>query len=103
MCCALLSRALALCIIIERAKKCLDFAFTFHFVHFVGCWCHSGFPSCWEWWMANSASLIAMALLGEYLCMKRELQEIPLFSPSGAGVSNTYSRVSRRHTGSMEV
>jgi len=27
-------------------------------------------------------SLIMMALLGEYLCMRRELQDIPLFGSS---------------------
>lgn len=85
--------------IVERAKKCLDFTATFHLMHFLFCWQHGGFPSSWEWWAVNSGSLVGMALLGEYLCMKRELQDIPLFGPqrepreSGVGA---YSRVGRR-------
>lgn len=95
--------ALILCVIVERAKKCLDFAATFHLMHLLLCWQHGGFPSSWEWWALNGGSLVGMALLGEYLCMKRELQDIPLFgsqrgtreseSESGAGL---YSRVGRR-------
>lgn len=33
-------------------------------------------------WAVNVMSLIMMALLGEYLCMRRELQDIPLFGSS---------------------
>ena len=33
-------------------------------------------------WAVNLMSLIMMALLGEYLCMRRELQDIPLFGSS---------------------
>jgi len=31
-----------LCIIVERAKKCLDFTVTLYIVHFFGCMLHSG-------------------------------------------------------------
>ncbi len=34
---------------VERAKKCLDFASTCYFFHFVGCWVHSGFPTSLAW------------------------------------------------------
>uniref|UniRef100_A0A7S0LSX1 Uncharacterized protein n=1 Tax=Coccolithus braarudii TaxID=221442 RepID=A0A7S0LSX1_9EUKA len=43
-----------LCVVVERAKN-------------------------WEWWVLNVVSLALMALLGEFLCMRRELQDIPLF------------------------
>mmetsp|Transcript_24091 Transcript_24091/g.80975 ORF Transcript_24091/g.80975 Transcript_24091/m.80975 type:complete len:168 (-) Transcript_24091:1820-2323(-) len=91
--------ALALCGIVERAKKCLDFTFTFHFVHLLSCCYYSGFPTSWEWWVANGLALACMALLGEYLCMKRELQEIPLFANASAQGINR----GRRHSGSQEV
>ena len=69
-----------LCIIVERAKKCLDFASTAHFVHLCFCTMYDGLPSSWEWWAVNFMSLIVMSLLGEYLCMRREMRDIPLFS-----------------------
>ena len=69
-----------LCIIVERAKKCLDFASTAHFVHLCCCTMYDGLPSSWEWWAVNFMSLIVMSLLGEYLCMRREMRDIPLFS-----------------------
>mmetsp|Transcript_4648 Transcript_4648/g.8233 ORF Transcript_4648/g.8233 Transcript_4648/m.8233 type:complete len:145 (-) Transcript_4648:1168-1602(-) len=65
-----------LCLVVERAKKCLDFTFTSHFVHLSACTMYEGFPSNWEWWMLNFASLVVMAVVGEYLCMRRELREI---------------------------
>ena len=69
-----------LCIVVERAKKCLDFAATVHIFHLCGCTLYEGFPDSWEWWTINLVSLTVMALLGEYLCMRREMAEIPLDS-----------------------
>mmetsp|Transcript_4969 Transcript_4969/g.5752 ORF Transcript_4969/g.5752 Transcript_4969/m.5752 type:complete len:159 (+) Transcript_4969:347-823(+) len=65
-----------LCLVVERAKKCLDFAFTTHLIHLSFSSIYDGFPSTWEWWLLNLASLVIMAVLGEYLCMRRELREI---------------------------
>lgn len=65
-----------LCLVVERAKKCLDFAFTTHAIHLCLCSLYDSFPSSWEWWIVNVLSLIIMAVLGEYLCMRRELREI---------------------------
>lgn len=67
-----------LAIVVERARSCLDFATTVHALHLCGCALYDGFPDNWEWWMVNFVSLVVMALLGEYLCMKREMQDIPL-------------------------
>ena len=64
--------------VVERAKKCFDFAFTAHFLHLYGCYLYDGFPDTWEWWIVNIVSLVAMSLLGEYLCQRREMQEIQL-------------------------
>lgn len=68
--------AFLLFIVVERAKKCLDFAFTTHLCHFSLCCLYSGFPSNFEWWSLNIISLIITAVVGEYLCARLELQEI---------------------------
>ena len=66
-------------IIVERAKKCLDFAATFHIVHLACCALYDGFlPYGWEWWVTNLLCVAVTALVGERLCMKREMREIPL-------------------------
>ncbi len=41
--------AAALLLQVERAKKCLDFSFTVHFIHIVTCISYAGFPRRWEW------------------------------------------------------
>ena len=69
-----------LCVIVERAKKCLDFALTAQLLHLFGCYAYEGFPDSWEWWVNAVVSVVVMALLGEYLCMRREMREIPLLS-----------------------
>ena len=60
-------------------KKCLDFTATWHILHLCGCTLYDGFPNSWEWWAVAIANLIVMSLLGEYLCMRREMRDIPLF------------------------
>jgi len=74
-----------LCLVVERAKKCLDFAATAHLLHLCCCYLYGGVPSSWEWWAVNVMSLVLMALLGEFLCMRRELADIPLFSALSSG------------------
>ena len=68
--------AVYLFFIVERAKKCLDFAFTTHFAHLIFCSAYDSFPGSWQWWALNIASLIVMAVLGEYFCARLELREI---------------------------
>ena len=43
--------------------------------------CPLALPSSWVWWATNALNLVIMTLAGEYLCMRRELQDIPLFAP----------------------
>ncbi|GIL67881.1 hypothetical protein Vafri_21145 [Volvox africanus] len=69
--------------IVERAKKCLDFASTCFMFHFFFCWHYEGFPTRFEWWLVNGMGLIIMSLFGEWLCLRREMQEIPLSELSG--------------------
>lgn len=64
--------------IVERAKKCLDFSFTLHFVHFLACTCSFGFPMSWEWWLVTFLVFVLQCLLSEYLCMRREMRAISI-------------------------
>ncbi|EFJ44897.1 hypothetical protein VOLCADRAFT_121272, partial [Volvox carteri f. nagariensis] len=73
--------------IVERAKKCLDFASTCFMFHFFFCWHYEGFPARFEWWLVNGLGLIIMSLLGEWLCLRREMQEIPLNTLRGRGAN----------------
>ncbi|KAJ9527285.1 hypothetical protein QJQ45_025567 [Haematococcus lacustris] len=68
---------------VERAKKCLDFASTAYFLHLVACWGYEGFPLSLAWWTVNALGLLITSLLGEWLCVRREMQEIPLGSLRG--------------------
>lgn len=71
-------RAGYLVYLIERAKKCLDFAATLYIFHLFICIIYGGWPSSMTWWVVNGTGLVVMSLLGEYLCIKRELREIPI-------------------------
>ncbi|KAF5741693.1 protein SYS1 [Tripterygium wilfordii] len=64
--------------LIERAKKCLDFSVTLYIIHIFICIVYGGWPSTITWWVVNGTGVAAMALLGEYLCIRRELREIPI-------------------------
>lgn len=79
--------------IVERAKKCLDFASTCYFFHFVFCCAYTGFPASLEWWLTNLAGLAIMSLMGEWLCVRREMSDIPISSlrARGAGSSTQMS------------
>lgn len=70
--------------IVERAKKCLDFASTCYIFHFCFSWRYDGFPTRFEWWAVNVVCLVIMSLFGEWLCLRREMQEIPLSERLGA-------------------
>ncbi|KAA8540430.1 hypothetical protein F0562_024651 [Nyssa sinensis] len=64
--------------LIERAKKCLDFSATLYIIHLFICIIFGGWPLSITWWVVNGTGLAVMALLGEYLCIRRELREIPI-------------------------
>ncbi|XP_044487270.1 protein SYS1 homolog isoform X2 [Mangifera indica] len=64
--------------IVERAKKCLDFSATLYIIHLFICIVYGGWPSSITWWVVNGTGLAVMALLGEYLCFRREWQEIQI-------------------------
>ncbi|EGG23884.1 hypothetical protein DFA_06022 [Cavenderia fasciculata] len=64
--------------IVERSKKCLDHAATVMVIHLVLVWSFSGFPRTASWWVVQIICCIVMAIVGEYLCMRKELMDIPL-------------------------
>lgn len=69
-----------LAIIVEKSKKCLDFSITLFFLHCIICGFGFGpevFSSA-DFWIVHLLGLILMVVLGEYLCSRRELMEIPL-------------------------
>lgn len=71
--------AILLWLIIRRTKLCLDFSFTWHFIHLIICWWYSrAFPFSMSWWLLNIVCAALMCITGEFLCLKTELQEIPV-------------------------
>ncbi|KAG8519700.1 Protein SYS1 [Galemys pyrenaicus] len=82
-----LTCALGLLYFIRRGKQCLDFTVTVHFFHLLGCWFYSSrFPSALTWWLVQVVCIALMAVIGEYLCMRTELKEIPLNSAPKSNV-----------------
>lgn len=71
--------ALTLRFIVGRTKLCLDFTCTYHFAHLFICWMYNGsFPSTFSWWFLNAVCGTVMCICSEFLCLKIELQEIPV-------------------------
>eukprot|EP00300_Choanocystis_sp_HF-7_P014757 c18808_g1_i2.p2 GENE.c18808_g1_i2~~c18808_g1_i2.p2 ORF type:complete len:159 (+),score=34.68 c18808_g1_i2:45-521(+) len=63
---------------LDRARKCLDYAFTCHFFHLIVCRVvHGRFPATLSWWLVWGASTACMTLVSEHLCMRREMRVIP--------------------------
>ena len=72
--------AFLLSTIVERAKKCVDFTFTLYCLHVMACSFYLQFPLVWEWWLVQVVSSVVVATLGEFLCARAELQDIPSFA-----------------------
>ncbi|MBA0580109.1 hypothetical protein Gorai_022341 [Gossypium raimondii] len=75
---ALLIESVYMLYLIEREKKCLDFAATLYIIYLSICTIYGGWPSSVTWWVVNVTGFAVMALLGEYLCIRREMREIPI-------------------------
>jgi len=73
--------AFLLRLIVEKSRKCLDFSATFFAFHFFVSFIYSNFffPKI-SWWFSHILALILLVVLGEYLCARRELREIPLLA-----------------------
>jgi hypothetical protein len=68
--------SVALYVVVERAKKCLDFATTLYGWHIVICAVYNGLPGAWQWWTMIIGSCVVSILLGEYICARREMRDI---------------------------
>jgi len=76
-------------VVVGRTKQCLDFAATQHLIHFLAvCIYSKSFPVAWAWWILLAVSLAISTLLGEYLCMRYELQDISTAAPSHSSASS---------------
>ncbi|PRW58171.1 SYS1-like protein [Chlorella sorokiniana] len=56
--------AVYLRLIVQRAKKCLDFAGTLMLLHLLAVTCFSGFPKRLPWWALHGTNVAVTALLG---------------------------------------
>ena len=72
--------SLVLLVVVERAKKCLDHAVTCFIVHLLLSSASFGFPLRADWWMLHVVLVAVIAVLGEWLCIQKEMREIPLGS-----------------------
>lgn len=63
--------------------QCVDFTATVYILHLLLCTFHAGIPHSWAWWLCNVVSMLIMAILGEYLCMRAELAAIPVGGTQG--------------------
>ncbi|CAL2029448.1 unnamed protein product [Caenorhabditis brenneri] len=69
----------ALSYLVQRAKQCLDFACTVHFFHLICTTVYNrALPTQLTWWILQVLSTTVCTVLGEYLCMRIESQEIKL-------------------------
>ena len=70
--------AYLLSVVIEKAKKCLDFAVTLYGTHLLLSLGYSGMFPRWTWWLCHICALVVAVVCGELFCARNELKEIPL-------------------------
>jgi len=71
------SNSFVMMLVVIKPRKILDFSMTKFLLHFVVCWFYGGFPLQWLWWLFQGISTLIETLLSEYLCVRREIQEMP--------------------------
>jgi len=63
---------------VSKAKRVLDFSCTRFFLHFIISVVYTAsFPTSWVWWLAHFVSITVETLIGEYLCLRQEHQDLP--------------------------
>ena len=90
-CFYLFRRAFSLRYVVRRSKKCMDFTVTLFLVHVLLCTVTKGLPTCWQWWLLNVLTAGVMVVLGEWLCLRQEVSEIPLSVGASNSASNKQS------------
>eukprot|EP00121_Abeoforma_whisleri_P000764 Awhi_evm1s677 len=75
--CNAFSSAVALRYVVARGKLCLDFTCTMYGFHLlISLWYDGWHPL--FWWIINIICVVITVVLGEYICMQHELQDIPI-------------------------
>lgn len=77
------SLAMSVCVwkSVRRSKKCADFSFTIYCIHCALCWAYGrAFPNSAAFWVCLVTSFALTAVIAERLCMREELEDIPLES-----------------------
>lgn len=88
-----------LALVVGRMKKSLDFAFTVYFLHVVCVSSTYAFPQNTTWWLCNTVCFVITAGLGEYLCLRKELQDISV-DDILRGSARTRQRAGSAHSSS---
>ncbi|XP_055357908.1 protein SYS1 homolog [Paramacrobiotus metropolitanus] len=77
-----LALAFMLQILVKRSKLCLDFVATCILIHLCLSWIYcSQFPSAVTWWIVQILAAVLATLLGEWLCLRIEIEAIPVNQP----------------------
>jgi hypothetical protein len=70
--------AIGLRVLVARAKKCWDFGSTIYILHFGATCLVGGFPWSWFWWAVMITCTAITILVGELLCVRYEMADIPM-------------------------
>ncbi|KAI8586879.1 integral membrane protein S linking to the trans Golgi network-domain-containing protein, partial [Geranomyces variabilis] len=71
--------AYALVILVGRSRLCVDFSVTLHFLHLLATSAYSrGVPRNLWWWVVMMLSMVGVAVGGEKLCLRKEMEPIEL-------------------------
>lgn len=65
-------------VVIDKAKKILDFVLTNFFIHLVLSTINTGFPTKFLWWVLNGLIITAVTLISEFISLKIEQKEIKI-------------------------
>lgn len=76
--------AVGIRVVVARAKKCWDFGATIYILHLAASSAVAGFPLRWFWWAVVISCAAITILLGELLCVRYEMADIPINSAAFA-------------------
>ncbi|KAJ3176147.1 hypothetical protein HDU87_005525 [Geranomyces variabilis] len=90
-----LAAAYALVIIVGRSRLCVDFSVTLHVLHLLATAVYSrGVPRSVWWWVVVLTSMVGVAVGGEKLCLRKEMEPIEL-----VGAKKRHASVAAVHSG----
>jgi len=65
--------------VVEKSRKCLDFSVTCFFIHMaISVYYSKSVVPPAAWCLCHGPAMVIMVVLGEYLCSRNELRDIPL-------------------------